>query len=91
MRDERTGGGGVPVSDVVVHVVFGEVEHVLGQHLRLPGVPQAQLRSQVQYLEDHRYMRPGTTICIYLGPPHPHPRKRVPPPPPQRQGDACPW
>jgi hypothetical protein len=46
----------VPVSDVVVHVVLGEVEHVLGQHLRLPGVPQAQLRRQVQYLEDNRYL-----------------------------------
>ena len=46
----------MPVSDVVVHVVFGEVEHVLGQHLRLPGVPQAQLRRQVQYLEDNRYL-----------------------------------
>jgi hypothetical protein len=59
----------VPVSDVVVHVVLGKVEHVLGQHLRLPGVPQAQLRSQVQYLEHDRYRRPGITkyICsIYL-------------------------
>ncbi len=51
----------MPVSDVVVHVVFGEVEHVLGQHLRLPGIPQAQLRRQVQYLEGHRCIRPGTT------------------------------
>jgi hypothetical protein len=54
----------VPVSDVVVHVVFGQVEHVLGKDLRLPGVLQAQLRGQVQYLEDHRCTRPGTTKYI---------------------------
>ena len=42
--------GWFPVSDVVVHVVLGQVENILGQHLRLPGIGEAQLGSQVQHL-----------------------------------------
>jgi hypothetical protein len=94
----KSGWGGVPVSDVVVHVVFSQVEHVLGQHLRLPGVPQAQLRSQVQYLEDHRYMRPGTTKYRYLPyvytwdrPTHTPASEYTPPPlPPKGRGTPAP-
>lgn len=45
-----------PVSDVIVHVILCQVEHVLTQDLGLLGIGDAQLSSKVDCLQLHNLL-----------------------------------